>query len=697
MKSFVVLLFVSGLLALGITFAADNGKSIDKHSKAAYLSSTVVEFLRPGLNVTIKSGSVTTDGVITVVYTLTDPAGLPLDTAGVYTPGPITLGYVAAYIPANQEQYVAYTTTSAKGTAGTFTVAGADSGGVLTPLDSGKYQYVFKTKAPAGFDASATHTIGVYARRDLSAFGVPNNNASDVFTFVPNGSPVTHVRDIVKTSTCNSCHDQLSHHGGRRRQVEMCVMCHTPQSVDPNTGGTVDFKVMIHKIHMGSQLPSVIAGTPYTVINTDFSTVVFPSDIRRCEKCHDQTSGATQANYYLTKPTRAACGSCHDNVNFASGQNHVGGPQIDDNLCANCHFPQGELEFDASIKGAHVIPNESSMLSGIQVVMSSVQNHSAGQKPVVTFTVKDGQGNALPLARLDRLSFTMAGPTTDYGYTNFGSDVTTPGYVTESALSASTCGADGTCTYSFTHAIPADGKGTYSVGLEARRTETLLANTTKQQTAQYSPKNQVINFSVDGSAVVARRTVVDINNCNSRCHTNLSMHGGPRNQTAYCVLCHNPSNTDASMRAIAKVPADQAAPAQGINFSLLIHRLHTGVNLPSMNAGMTVVGFGGSHNDFTTIRYPAFDATGNPHDTRNCSICHTGGSEQKLPLGMSQVMNPAGLLNPMQPIGAACTACHADKSSASHALANTDALGESCTVCHGAQGEFNIGAVHAQY
>ncbi|HEV2689707.1 MAG TPA: OmcA/MtrC family decaheme c-type cytochrome, partial [Bryobacteraceae bacterium] len=522
-----------------------------------------MDFLRPGLNITINSGSIAKDGTITVAYTLTDPMGLPLDPAGIYTPGPITLGYIAAYIPANQEQYTAYTTSSAKGTAGTFTVAGADSGGVVTALDSGKYQYVFKTKAPAGFDASATHTIGVYARRDMSAFNIPNNNASTVYSFVPDGSPVTHVRDIIKTPACNSCHDQLSHHGGRRRQVEMCVLCHTPQSVDPNTGATVDFKVMIHKIHMGSQLPSVIAGTPYKVINTDFSTVVFPSDIRRCEKCHDQTSGATQANYYFTKPTGAACGACHDNVNFATGLNHVGGPQKDDNLCSTCHFPQGELEFDASIKGAHVIPTESASLSGIQILLSGVQNNAAGQKPVVSFTVKDGQGNALPLSKLDSISFTMAGPASDYGYTSFGSDVTTPGYVTESALAGSTCGTDGICTYSFAHAISSDAKGTYSIGVEARRTETLLANTTKQQTVRYSPKNQVINFSVDASPVVARRTVVDINNCNSRCHTNLSMHGGPRNQTAYCVLCHNPSNTDAAMRPIAQVPADQAAPAQG--------------------------------------------------------------------------------------------------------------------------------------
>jgi hypothetical protein len=37
------------------------------------------------------------------VYTLTDPAGLPLDATGVTTPGAISLGYIAAVLPNNQQ------------------------------------------------------------------------------------------------------------------------------------------------------------------------------------------------------------------------------------------------------------------------------------------------------------------------------------------------------------------------------------------------------------------------------------------------------------------------------------------------------------------------------------------------------------------------------------------------------------------
>jgi OmcA/MtrC family decaheme c-type cytochrome len=667
--------------------------------KAFYVDASTIAFVRPGLNITINSATIANDGTISTTYTLTDPGGLPLDPLGVTTPGTISLGYVAAVLPNSQEQYFAYTTRANSGAAVASTnQPGADSGGVVTNIGPGQYQYIFHSKAPTGFDPTATHTIGIYASRVLTAYNLGTNFASAEFNFVPNGAKVTKIRDIIRTASCNSCHDQLSWHGGRRRGIEMCVLCHTQQNIDTTTGGSLDLKVMIHELHMGASLPSVVAGTPLKVNGTDFSKVVYPADPgdpRRCETCHSQTTGATQATAYLTKPSRVACGACHNDLNFATGANHPGGPQFDDNLCATCHVPQGEIDFDASIQGAHVAPTASSLLGGLAVEIVKISKGTAGTAPVVAFTVKDGSGNPLPLASLGSISFTMAGPTTDYGYTSFGSDVTTPGYVTESAAKA-TCDASGSCLYTFTHLVPAKATGTYAIGVEARRTEVVLAGTTTQRSIQYGAPNKVVYFSVDSSTVAPRRSVVAIENCNA-CHVSLQVHGALRNNTEYCVLCHNPSTTDSPVRGSAVNAADKAAPAQGVNFNLLVHRIHDGVNMAASNRTYVVVGFGGSHNDFSGTLFPAMSPTGQATDLRNCSMCHVNSSEQNLPLGLNQVVDPQGPINPVQAIASACSGCHVDTAAASHFLANTTVLGESCTVCHSPAGILPVGQVHAQY
>jgi OmcA/MtrC family decaheme c-type cytochrome len=289
----------------------------------------------------------------------------------------------------------------------------------------------------------------------------------------------------------------------------------------------------------------------------------------------------------------------------------------------------------------------------------------------------------------------MAGPTADYGYTSFGSNVTTPGYVTESAAGA-TCNGNGSCTYTFTHAVPASATGSYAIGGEARRTETVLAGTPAQQSIEYGAPNPVVYFSVDGSPVVDRRTVVETSNCN-QCHVSLQLHGTLRNNTEYCVMCHNPSNTDASTRATAVDASDKAAPPQGINFNLLVHRIHYGINMQAFNRTYIVVGYGGSHNDFSSTLFPALSPTGAATDTENCSLCHVNGSEQILPLGKNPVVDPQGPVNPNPAISSACSGCHVDLPSASHMLSNTTSLGEACTVCHSSGAAYAVDLVHAQY
>jgi OmcA/MtrC family decaheme c-type cytochrome len=662
----------SGLI-LTLLMSGAVTRPLHRNQKAFYVDPKLVAFVRPGLLIKITSAAVAQDGTISAVFSLTDPQGAPLDRTGVSTPGAVSLNFIAAHIPQGQQQYVDYLTRTATGAvSGTVTQAAAESNGVFAASGEG-YRYTFATKAPAGFSTATTHTIGIYGSRDLTEFDLGTDYASATFNFVPNGSAVTVTHDVVRTQSCNRCHDQLSAHGGSRRGVEMCVLCHTPQTTDPDTGNTLDLPVMVHKIHMGSQLPSVEAGKPYQIIGNqgsvnDWSNVVLPSDPRRCEVCHQQDSGAAQAASYLTKPTRVACGACHDDVNFATGANHAGGPQVSDNQCSTCHIPQGELEFDASIKGAHTVPEDSPSLKGLVLGIVRVDNGTAGRQPTVTFTVKDKSGTAVPLNQLENVSLVMAGPTSDYGYTSFGSDVTTPGWVSESATGAQ-CNTAGTCTYTFQHAIPAAAKGSFAIGIESRRKETLLAGTTSAMEVRYGGVNKVFYFSVDGSSVQPRRTVAQTASCN-QCHSFLSFHGDNRNQVEMCVLCHNPS--------LITTPDDAKQLAAGVSFNLLAHRIHS------------------SYKSYADVRYPAMSEKGSPGDTRNCGMCHVNES-QTTPAGIRDVLDPQGFINPLKPISSACVGCHVTAVESSHMLSLTTTLGESCGICHSTGSAFAVDKSHAQY
>jgi OmcA/MtrC family decaheme c-type cytochrome len=671
---YIGLLFALVVLIGSVALVSAPGPIYTASNKEFYADPNLINFVRPGLTMKVTSASIAADGTIKASIALTDPKGLGLDRLGVTTPGAVSVSFLVAYLPKGKTQYVSYITRAVTSpiTGNTATQATGDSGGTWETTGDGQYTYTFKTKAPSGYDRTATHSIGIYGNRNLSEFDLPTNYDDDVFNFVPDGSPVVNVRDVVRTATCNNCHDQLAAHGGSRRSAGLCVMCHTPQTTDPDTGNTVDMPVMVHKIHMGDQLPSVVAGKPYQIIGfnqsvADYSTVAFPADPRRCNACHD--GSASQANNYL-KANRAACGACHDNVNFATGENHVNLPQVSDNQCTTCHTPEGELEFDASIKGAHTIPTFSRELAGVQFQLFTVENVGAGKKPIITFSIKQKDGTPILPSKMTRLSFILAGPNTDY--------VALPaGYVSESAISAAQCNSDATnCWYSFNTALPADAKGSWTIGVEGRVDRKIYPGTTLEQTVRDAGVNKEIAFSVDGSKVVARRTVVATENCN-KCHAFLSAHGGTRNRTDHCVLCHDPVHTDSS------------TPARTIDFRVLVHKIHTGENLEAP--------YKWGSTDFAEVRYPALSPSGEGGDRRNCAMCHVNSSEQ-LPLaaGHAKVNDPSAYFNPLGPATAACLSCHTSVDAASHALINTSTLGESCTVCHGSSADFSVSRIHAR-
>ena len=634
----------------------------------APINGTTSAIGKTGIVVKIQSAAIAKDGTITVRATLVDADGLPLDRLGVASKGPVSMSFIAAYIPAGQSQYVSYTTSVAKptipgNTNPSQTQAANDSGGTFTTNAIGDYTYTFKTKAPVTFDATVTHSIGVSAQRDLSEYGTYDEwstTSNDVFTFVPNGSPVSVTRSVVTTNACNQCHDPLIGHGGSRLKVELCIMCHTPQTINPDTLLTQDMKVLIHKIHMGSSLPSVKAGTPYRIWHrgawSDFSTVVFPQDVRNCTTCHAQ--GATQADNWKTNPGAAACGSCHDNVNFATGLNHVNLVQPNDNQCKNCHTPNYVSDFDASVPGAHVIPANSTSLPGLVTKVIKVDNATPGNAPTVTFSVMDKAGNPVDISKITTIRVVLGGPNTDYN--------TGAGAIRVSENPNATKGTAGVYVYTMTNKIPAAAAGSYTVSIEASNTVTLLPGTVIATAAVDAAKPVEFYFSVDKSAVVARRQVVSTDKC-AACHANLGfVHGGTRANTQECVICHNPSLVDGTSN-------------QSVNFAWQIHSIHRGENL----ANPYVLGT----TNYQDVRFPG--------DLRDCTACHLTGTYMVENVGAKAlVTSTGGFTKTTPPISAACQGCHDDIATASHALANTTILGESCTACHSASESFSVDRVH---
>ncbi|MFQ5738196.1 MAG: OmcA/MtrC family decaheme c-type cytochrome [Acidobacteriota bacterium] len=663
---------VMGLGLVAISAVTLQKGSDSKLSREYYLTEEQIAFVRPGLELEIQSVAVAADRSVSATFSVSDERGLPLDLDGVFTPGPIRARFVLAHIPGDQDQYVTDTTEEVTSpiTDVSAVQGAADSGGTFEKIDEGTYRYTFGTPLPPDFDPDATHSVGVYADRDLSEFGLDRQVANTVVNFLPSGGEVNKVRDVVSTQACNQCHDPLEAHGGFRRQVALCVLCHNPGQIDPDTGESVDFPVLIHRIHRGGDLPSVQAGQPFQIIGfqqrvNDFGHIEFPQDIRYCDTCH-QPGATSQAEAYLLRPNMAACGSCHDDVVFSSGENHPGGPQISNNLCAFCHFPEGELEFDASIIGAHTVPEASRQLEGIQIEIVDVANADPGANPTVFFWLRNHAGETLEPSSLPFFNLVMAGPTTDYSF-----------LAREAAMEKSVPFEDG-FTYTFETPIPADATGTFAMGSEAFRDVLLNPGTTAEFSQRESAENPVFYFAVTDPEPAPRRTVVLDEKCEG-CHRNLALHGGIRHDPEYCVLCHQPAAQDGDER-----PADQL-PTQTIDFKFLIHRIHTGEDL---TRDFTVFGFGG--------RAVNFNEEGFSGDRRNCAKCHQGESYFVPSKGILPTVAEREFFSPIAPNAAACLACHDELAAAAHAFLQIAPFGEACGACHGEDSEFSVARVHAR-
>ncbi|HUM01083.1 MAG TPA: OmcA/MtrC family decaheme c-type cytochrome [Thermoanaerobaculia bacterium] len=660
---------------------ADPRSVYEPSQKEYYLAQEMVDVLRPGLKMTINGVTNIAPGQKPVVdFTITDDFGNPLDRTGATTPGVVTARFTVAVW--DGLYYTNLIVASGN--------PSRDTNGTWQSVSDGRYKYTFAAALPT-FDPTMPATLFGGARRMLTDLLGKDYFVNTFKDLVPATGAAATTWGATTTAMCNQCHDPLAGHGGNYTEAKTCAICHNPNNMvgqipgsggePPEDRGKYNGQVFWHKLHAGLD-PEIVAVTYPQPIRPGGATF----NGQRCATCHDPK--APMGWTWFTYPTRAACGACHADVDFATGANHS--PQnlamANDDACADCHAPVGDVEYDASVINSHILPSESAQLQGLNVAILSATNTGAGQKPTVTFKITDNKGNFIkPNATGLTISLLLGGNTKDYTSSNAGAQP-----ISQSATGAAYDPATGIATYTFTTAIPADATGTWTISAQSRRTVNLVKGVGGTIAYTEGAVNPIYDVSVDGSDVVARRVVVDLAKCNA-CHYRLATtfsHGGQRIAIQFCVICHNPNANDGGRR-----PADGSAnPPESISFQRMIHRIHTGEELTQ---DYTVYGFTGPSN-FNEVTYPG--------DRRDCVRCHTSMATTNLPPpeGTLNVVTLRDYFSPRGPGTAACTGCHDNQDVAAHAYLNTTTFPDStqpteaCGTCHGPNSDWSPAKVHAR-
>ncbi len=404
--------------------------------KEYYLDENQVDFIRPGLKVTIGTVTDMAPGKKPIVeITMTDDLNQPLDRLGGTTPGVVAL----RFIPATWDAATGYYDDLLNSSNGNPT---RDNTGVWVDLGAGKYKYTFAAAMP-NFDVNKPMTLACTGSRNMVDYLGKSYYVNVFKDFVPATGAAATTWAVTTTAKCNACHDPVVGHGSNYREAKTCALCHNPKDM---VGNLQEFDMGIwHRIHSSNL--------------EDVGEITYPNYyLQNCEACHTPT--AAQGTVYLTKPGANSCGGCHADIDFAAGVGHPA--QANDSACANCHVPDSGQEFDASVKGAHVLPLESKQLKGLKADIVSVTNTAPGQNPIVTFKLYDSTGNLDPKPFGSNANVLLAGPTTDYA--------TWPN-IRESVSTATFNGT--TSVYTMKWKVPDTFKGTISYSMDVRRSVTV--------------------------------------------------------------------------------------------------------------------------------------------------------------------------------------------------------------------------------
>ena len=168
-------------------------------------------------------------------------------------------------------------------------------------------------------------------------------------------------------------------------------------------------------------------------------------DLRNCKACH---AGAKSDNWKQS-PSRAACTSCHDNVDLKTGKNHLAGAQAE-GTCIGCHLPEGP-EFGPSIAGGAYLSRLVHPTSGNRFRHLKDRGHPTRPKPSRHLQLQT-KGRSDHAAQMNNLRLVVAWPTTDYKIA-----------VEEDARKAETQG-NGVYMHTFKYKIPSEATGPGAIG-----------------------------------------------------------------------------------------------------------------------------------------------------------------------------------------------------------------------------------------
>jgi len=616
-------------------------------------------------------------------------------------------------------EWQSYVTQASAGIPDAQATAERGSTGTLVDNGDGTYQYTFAqalTDYPAGpaFDATKTHRLGIEIR------GQAPISTNGLFDFVPAGGAPAFTRDIVDNDTCNACHDVLEFHGGPRTDVPYCVTCHNPYSIDGETaaepwGGSVDMTVMVHKIHYGENLANGYRVVGFRGTEYDYSDVVFSQDVRNCTTCHEESDPATpDASNWREVSNRAACGSCHDDIDWDAG-GHPGGIVFpDDTQCLDCHGPDSTVTgSDGQLLNAevsHRIP-EKEASGDFQYNILDVINAIPGQAPVVQFSVTNpNDGTAYDIQSdpefitcqfgASRLAVGISWSTTDY--TNTGSGAAPAQPLSANPLTAcggaSTDEGGGIFSVTMPQVLPNDVTGTAAVTIDGHPAVDIDGSIER-----IAVTNAFEYVGITDAMAVPRRNAVAIEKCND-CHNQLAMHGNNRTDSIeVCVTCHNPNATDSRRR---NPPCTDTLGTDDVTVDMktMIHLLHAG---GATGESYDVCGFGNSPHTYDFV-YPG--------RLNNCEGCHEPGGYYPTEPGeilgstIDVGADPASPIDDVavSPNSAVCSGCHTSDLAKLHMEQNGGnfAAGknldstlnppdvETCALCHGPGGSSDVRTVH---